>query len=327
MCDYWSGKKVLVTGGAGFVGRHLCEALVLAGADVTSLDTKNMKQIKVLYEPDADLSKVHQVTADLFDRKQCVKCIKNYDLVMHLAAVVGGIGYNIKHPLDIYESNLIITSNVAHAVAVNKIPSILLVSSACVYPGDAAVPTPESEGFRGVPEGTNEGYGWAKRALETTGKLLRQQYGTNVAVVRPFNMYGPGDSFDPERSHVIPALIAKIETNTTGQLELMGNGEQWRSFLYVKDAVQGMMLAAEKSVDAEPINLCGTQEIPVRDLATSIASLCGKQITFTFKDEGNTGYVRRVGYGKRSEALGFKNRWDLVTGLQQTIEYYRRFVV
>lgn len=319
MGDFWRNKRVLVTGGGGFIGSHLCENLVEKGARVTSGDLSYGHLKDSAYK-----NKIKFLKINFFKNTQCLNKIKNFDVVMHLAAKVGGIGYNLKYMSDIYIDNLLILSNVIKAVSTNKIKNLLLVSSACVYPHNSIIPTPETEGFKDIPEETNEGYGWAKRALEIAGKMLRKQYGTNVAIVRPYNAYGPRDKFDLEQAHVIPALINKVFNTKTGEIEVLGSGTQTRSFLYVKDAVQGMMLAMEKYPVADPINLASDEEITITDLVKMIIKFSGRQVKIKYNLSVPEGYKRRnADINKAKKFIGFTIKWKLEHGLKETIEYYK----
>lgn len=317
---FWTGKKVLVTGGGGFIGSHLCEELVDAGAVVTSGD---IRAGHIATSPKK--GKIKFMKIDFFKNTECMKKIKGFDMVMHLAAKVGGINYNMKYMADIYIDNLLMTSNVIKSVTANKIKGIMLTSSACVYPGDAVVPTPESEGFRGVPEVTNEGYGWAKRNLETAGKMIKKQYGTEVAIVRPYNAYGPRDKFDLENAHVIAALINKVFNAKEGKIDVWGSGEQTRSFLYCKDAAKGMMLAMEKYAQADPVNLGSDEEITIKDLTALIIELSGRKIEIVYKRDVPEGYKRRKSDNTLArEKMGFNTVWKLKDGLAETVEYYKK---
>lgn len=320
MSDFWQNKKVLVTGGGGFIGSHLCEELVNSGATVTSGDIKEGYLKESEYKNEIKFLKI-----DFFNLNDCVEKIKNFDIVMHLAAKVGGINYNMKYSADIFVDNLLITSNIIKAITLNNIENVLLTSSACVYPSDASIPTKEEEGFNGIPEKTNEGYGWAKRMLEIAGKQILNQYGTNVAIVRPYNAYGPRDKFDIENAHVIAALINKVFNNKDGKIEVWGSGEQTRTFLYVKDVVKGMMLAMEKFAVAEPVNLGSDEEVKIKDLVQMIIELSGKKVEIVFNKNVPEGYKRRLADTSLArEKLGFVAQWKLKDGLKETIEYYKK---
>lgn len=323
MSDFWKGRKVLVTGGGGFIGSHLCEELIAKDAEVVSGDLKPgfIKESK--YK-----NKIKFLKIDLFNLKECVSKIKKFDIVMHLAAKVGGINYNIKYPADIFLGNVIMTSNVAKAIIDNKIKNVLFTSSACVYPSDARIPTKEKDGFKGEPEKTNIGYGWAKRAAEITAKLLYEQYKINVAVVRPYNAYGPRDKFDLNSGHVIAAIINKVFNTRDGKIEVWGTGEQTRTFLYVKDIVKGMMLAMEKYTVADPVNLGSDEEVKIKDLVKMIIELSGRDIKIVFNTNVPEGYKRRKADTQLArEKLGFKAEWSLRDGLKETIDYYiKKFI-
>ena len=322
MSNFWEGKKVLVTGGGGFIGSHLCEELVQKNAKVFSGDLKEgfIKESKYR-------KKIKFLKINLFNLKECVKNIKNFDVVMHLAALVGGINYNMKYPADIFLGNVIMTSNVAQAIVKNKIKNVLFTSSACVYPSDVNVPTKEEDGFKGEPEKTNLGYGWAKRAAEITGKLLYKQYKINVAIVRPYNAYGPRDKFDMENAHVIAAIINKVFNTKDGKIEVWGTGEQTRTFLYVKDVVRGMMLTMEKYAIAEPVNLGSDEEIKIKDLVKMIIKISGRDVKIIFNTNFPDGYKRRKADTQLAlEKLGFKAEWCLKDGLKETIDYYLKLM-
>ena len=320
MSDFWKNKKVLVTGGGGFIGSHLCEELLNSGAFVTSGDIKEGHLKESEYK-----NKIKFLKMDFLNLNDCVKKIKNFDVVMHLAAKVGGINYNIKNSADIFVDNLLISSNIIKAITLNNIKDVLLTSSACVYPADASIPTKEEEGFKGNPEKTNEGYGWAKRMLEIAGKQIFNQYKINVAIVRPYNAYGPRDKFDIENAHVIAALINKVFNNKDGKIEVWGSGEQTRTFLYVKDIVKAMMLAMEKFAVAEPVNLGSDEEVKIKDLVQMIIELSGRKVEIVFNKNVPEGYKRRLADTSLArEKLGFVAQWKLKDGLKETVEYYKK---
>ncbi|MEI7640413.1 MAG: NAD-dependent epimerase/dehydratase family protein [bacterium] len=319
MSAYWEKRKVLVTGGGGFIGSHLCELLVEAGAEVTSGDLGRG------YIDESPLKdKITFLKINYFKDLECLEMIKGFDTVMHLAARVGGINYNMKHKADMYIDNTLIGCNVAKAIIENGIKNALMTSSACIYPHDAKTPINEADGLRGIPEETNEGYGWAKRGLEITGKMMKEQYGIHVAIVRPYNAYGPRDKFDIAQAHVIPALINKVFHATDGKIEVWGNGEQTRAFVYAKDIARGMMLATEKYKEADPVNIGSNEEVSIKDLVHIIIEASGLKVTPIFDSSKPTGHKKRYAdMTKAKEMLGFTPEYSMKTGIEKTIEYYK----
>jgi GDP-L-fucose synthase len=318
MSEFWKNKKVTVTGGGGFIGSHLCEALCAAGAIVTSAGTSEGHIAQSALK-----DKIRFLKTDLFDYKQTAKNFEGQDMIMHLAARVGGIEYNMKYMAEVYADNLLMLSTVTKSILENGIKEALFVSSACVYPHDAIVPTPETEGFRSDPEETNEGYGWAKRSLELSARFLKKYKGIRVAVVRPYNAYGPRDKFDPKHSHVVAALINKVYNSADGTIQVWGSGNQTRALLYVKDAVRGMMLAAEKYPEADPINLGNDREYKISEVVEAVIRQSGMKIRPVYDTSKPEGYVRRSSLNQKAkEKIGFETAYDLERGLKETIEYY-----
>ena len=322
MSLFWKDKKVTVTGGGGFIGSHLCEELCVAGAIVTSADINEGHIATSMFK-----DKIRFLKTDLFDYKQVIENFKGQDMIMHLAARVGGIEYNMKYMAEVYTDNLLMLSAVTKSIIENGIKEALFVSSACVYPHDAVIPTPETEGFRLDPEETNEGYGWAKRALELSAKYLKKYKGIKVAVVRPYNAYGPRDKFDPKHSHVVAALINKVYSSTDGTIQVWGSGNQTRALLFVKDAVRGMMLAAEKYPEADPINLGNDIEYKISEIAQTVIKLSGLNIKLVYDNSRPEGYGRRSSINQKArEKMGFETVYSLEDGLKETIEYYKKNV-
>ncbi len=318
--SYWSGKRVLVTGGAGFIGSHLVERLLALGAQVTV----PLRSAEVPRDNLADvLDRITLPVADLSRWDECGGVVAGQDVVMNLAAQVGGVQYNIDHPASIFRENLTIFVNVIEAARIAGVERFLVVSSACVYPRDSTVPTPEDEGFAGIPEPTNEGYGWAKRMEEFLGGAYARQYGLSVAIARPYNAYGPRDNFAPESSHVIPALIRRV-CSGENPLRVWGTGEQTRTFLYVSDFVEGLLAVAERHPNADPVNLGSTEEVTIRDLARLIVELSGGRVTVEFDASRPAGQPRRACDTRKAErVLGFRASVPLRDGLARTIEWYR----
>ena len=303
--SFYKNKRVFVTGGTGFIGAHLVRALKSVGAKVTAPSRQ-----------EADLSQADAVK----------RAIAGHDLVFHLAAAVGGIHYNQTHPASLLHQNLLPTLNVLEASRKTKVNRMLMVSSACVYPRFCTVPTPETEGFKNEPEPSNYGYGWSKRMAEILAKTYVQEYGMKIGIVRPYNAYGPGDNFDQDRSHVIPALIKKV-IDGENPLVVWGDGSATRSFIFVSDVVIGMMLAMEKYPVPDPINLGTTEEISIKNLAELIIKLSGKKTKIKFDPSKPNGQPRRnCAVSKAKKILNFTAKTKLKQGLPQVINYYRNYV-
>ena len=317
---FWAKKKVLVTGGAGFIGSHLVEMLVSKKAKVTVVDNlsnstlRNLKKVK---------DKIRFIKIDLKNLKNTEKACREQEIIMNLAAKVGGIEYNRTHLGTMFRENVLINSNVLEAARRTKVERFLVVSSACVYRRNCTIPTPEKEGFKGVPEPTNEGYGWAKRMAEVQGRLYAQEFGMKIGIVRPYNCYGPRDHFDPEKSHVIPALIKRV-FDGEDPLIVWGDGGQSRTFLYVEDLARGLMEAIEKYPVPDPINIGTDEEIKIKDLVKLILKLPGKNPTVFFDTSKPAGQPRRnCDTRKAKEKIGFKSQIKLRKGLKKTIEWYK----
>lgn len=318
--SFWNGKRVLVTGGAGFIGSHLVERLVALGANVTV-------PVRSAETPRHNLAAVRDrimvAVADLSDREACAGVTAGHSIVMNLAARVGGIQYNIDHPASIFRDNMTTFMNVIEAARLAEVERFLVVSSACVYPRDCSIPTPEEEGFAGTPEPTNEGYGWSKRMEEFLGQAYARQHGLPVAIARPYNAYGPRDNFDPQSSHVIPALIRRACAGEN-PLRVWGTGEQTRTFLYVSDFVEGLIATAERYPNADPVNIGSTEEVTIRDLAHLIVDLSGAEVTVEFDAGRPGGQPRRTCDTRKAErVLGFRAVVPLREGLARTIEWYQ----
>jgi len=319
---YWDRKKVLVTGGGGFIGSHVVELLLKAGqgVKVTVADRPSpikKRNLKAVWKD------VRFMKAEFADPASCLKACQGQDVVLNMAASVGGVGYNSVHPASLFRDNVAIGTNVLEAARKAGVERFLVVSSACVYPRDCAIPTPESEGTRDVPEKTNEGYGWAKRMAEYLGQAYAEEYGMSVAIARPYNAYGPRDHFDPSRSHVIAALVKRV-CDGESPLKVWGDGRTTRSFLYVEDFARGLLEVAEKYPKADPLNIGADDEISVKDLAELILKLAGSKAKLVFDTDKPSGQPRRrCDVTKAKKAIGFQARVALPEGLAKTIEWYR----
>lgn len=318
--SYWAGKRVLVTGGAGFIGSHLVERLVAEDARVT-VPLRDEQALRANLVAVQD--RIRLEVADLERWEECLRVVEGHQIVMNLAARVAGIQYNIDHPATMFRDNLAIFLNVIEAARVTRVQRFLVVSSACVYPRECTIPTPEDEGVLGQPEPTNLGYGWAKRMEEFLGHAYAQEYGLSVAIARPYNAYGPRDNFSPESSHVIPALIRRV-LEGENPLRVWGSGNQTRSFLHVSDFVEGLLTITERYPQADPVNLGSTEEVTLRDLAQLIVTLCGSIARVEFDLGKPEGQPRRMCDTRKAQGvLGFQAKVPLREGLQSTIEWYR----
>jgi len=316
---FWDNKQVLVTGGGGFVGSHLVEQLLIEGAKIRVVGTKE-KPIRL----SAFGNKIEYVQADLMKLDNCTKIMKKVDVVFHLASVVAGIGYNVSHHAEMYRSNSLLNFNVLEAVRIENVGRYQCTSSTCVYPRDTIIPTPETEGFVDDPEPTVIGYGWAKRVAEIQSKLYAQDYDVKISIVRPTNIYGPRDNFDPKTSHVIPALIDKI-MNSTDSVTIWGSGNQTRSFIFAKDVTRAMIELLEKYPQADPINIGTEEEVTIRDLVSLIISICDKNLKLNFDTTKPEGQPRKFAdISKIKKIINWEPEYSLKMGLEETIKWYKK---
>ena len=319
---YWDGKTVLVTGGAGFIGSHLVEELLRRApkAKVTVADNLSSGHKGNL---SAVAKKVRLLQADFLKPADCAKACKGQQVVLNLAARVAGVGYNSAHPATMFRDNMRMTLNMLEAAREAKARRFLVVSSACVYRRDCAIPTPESEGFEGLPEPTNEGYGWAKRMAEMLGASYAREFGLEVAIARPYNAYGPRDHFDSAENHVIPSLVRRFARGED-PVRVWGDGSASRAFLFVEDAARGLLDAAERCPDADPVNLGTDEEVTVRALAETIKRLSGSKARLEFDPSKPSGQPRRNCDTRKALAkAGFAAKVGLEEGLRRTVEWYR----
>jgi GDP-L-fucose synthase len=241
---------------------------------------------------------------------------------MNIAARVGGIEFNRTHQATMMRDNLLMGTVMLEAARKKNVDRFLVVSSACVYPRNCTVPTPESEGFLDEPEPTNGGYGWAKRMAEKLGQYYAEEFGMKIGIVRPYNCYGPRDHFDPQVSHVIPALIKRV-FDGENPVKVWGSGNQTRAFLYVEDMAEGMITAIEKYPVPEPLNLGTDEEISIKELIQKIIALSGKEVRVEFDTSKPDGSPRRNSDNtKMLEHVGFNAKVHLDEGLKKTIAWY-----
>jgi len=306
---YWRSKRVVVTGGAGFLGSFVVARLKALGC--------------------ADVVVPRKREFDLRHETAIVRLLEaaKPDIIIHLAAVVGGIGANRENPGRFFYENLVMGVHLMEQARLAGVAKFVSVGTICSYPKFTPVPFHEDNLWDGYPEETNAPYGLAKKMLLVQGQAYRQQYGFNAVHLLPVNLYGPRDNFDPDSSHVIPALIKKCidaQESGAGWITVWGTGHATREFLYVDDAAEGILLAAERYDGHEPVNLGAGFEISIRDLTELIVRLSGFAGTIEWDASKPDGQPRRCLDTSRAErSFGFKATTDFETGLRKTIEWYR----
>jgi GDP-L-fucose synthase len=309
--SFWDGKDILVTGGAGFLGTQVVKELKNRGVDE--------RNIRIPRSKDTDLRK--------WDN--CVKVVKDIDIVIHLAAKVGGIGFNMEHPAELFYDNAIMGIQLIEAARQENVEKCVIVGTVCAYPKFTPVPFKEEDLWNGYPEETNAPYGLAKKMLLVQSQAYRNQYGFNSIYLLPVNLYGPGDNFDPQSSHVIPALIKKFSSaarSVSEVVDVWGTGSASREFLYVEDAARGIVMAAESYNKSDPVNLGSGKEISIRDLAEMTAKLTGFQGDIKWDISKPDGQPRRcldVSQAKRE--FDFEAKIGFKEGLQRTIAWYNEY--
>jgi GDP-L-fucose synthase len=305
----WSEKRICVTGGAGFLGTHLIKELLDRGA----------KDIFIPTIEEYDLVEPGDVARVLAD--------SDPDVIIHLAAHVGGIGANREHPAEFFYDNLMMGVQLMHQAYVFGVEKFVAIGTVCAYPKFTPVPFKEDDLWIGYPEETNAPYGLAKKMLLVQSQAYREQYGFNSIFLLPVNLYGPGDNFDPRSSHVIPALIRKcMEAQDQGadHIVVWGDGSPTREFIYVTDAARGIVLATERYDESLPVNIGSGFEISIKDLAEKIARMTGFEGDLVWDTSKPNGQPRRaLDTSRAKEKFGFVAQTDFDEGLQQTIDWYR----
>jgi len=303
-------KRILVTGGAGFLGRQVIDQLCKAGADSAKITVPRSRE------------------CDIRVWENCQRAVDQQDIIIHLAAHVGGIGLNREKPAELFYDNLIMGTQLIHAAYQAGVEKFVCVGTICAYPKFTPVPFKEDDLWNGYPEETNAPYGVAKKALLVQLQSYRQQYGFNGIYLLPVNLYGPEDNFDPSSSHVIPALIRKVhEAQIKGekQLPVWGDGSPTREFLYSEDAARGIVMGTQLYNDLEPVNLGTGYEISIRDLITLICELMEFDGEIVWETDKPNGQPRRCLDTERAkQAFGFTAQVSFEQGLKNTIDWYRQ---
>ncbi len=311
MRNFWESRRIVVTGGAGFLGGY-----VQAG-----LKARRAGRILVPRIEEYDLTRLPDIQRMYDDMAP--------DIVIHLAAVVGGIGANRAHPGEFFYKNLMMGVQLLEEGRLRGIEKFVAVGTVCAYPKFTPVPFREEDLWNGYPEETNAPYGLAKKMLLVQSQAYRKEYGFNSIFLLPVNLYGPGDNFDPQSSHVIPALIKKcVDAVERGDssITVWGTGNASREFIYAADAAEGILLATERYNESEPVNIGAGFEITIRELVAKIARLTGFQGEVIWDTSQPDGQPHRCLDTRRAyEKFGFRAAMDFDEGLKRTVEWYRRF--
>jgi len=323
--SFWTNKKVIVTGGAGFLGTYMVDKLKNRGAReiiiprIEKYDLTEIQAINRLFD-DHSIRKNDQSKSDKSVADDKV-------IVIHLAALVGGIEANRRRPAEYFYTNLMMGTQLMHEAWRRGVDKFVAIGTICAYPKFTPLPFKEENLWDGYPEETNAPYGLAKKMLLVQAQAYRQQYGFNALYLLPVNLYGPGDNFNLQTSHVIPALIRKcIEAQERGedQIVVWGDGSPTREFLYVEDAAEGILLASEHYNDSEPVNLGSGQEISIKNLVQTITRLTGFAGKLVWDTSKPNGQPRRILDTSRAEEhFGFRAQTNFEDGLRKTIKWYR----
>lgn len=304
---FWKHKKVLVTGGSGFLGSHLVNLL-------KKLDPKEV------FTPGS-------FQYDLRNLDACKEAVADKDIIIHLAGIVGGIGFNLTNPATMFYDNLIMGIQLMEQARLAGVKKFVAIGTICAYPKFTPIPFKEEDLWNGYPEGTNAPYGLAKKMLLVQTQAYRKQYNFNAIYLLPVNLYGPGDNFDLQSAHVIPSLIRKVDNALVqgeNQITVWGTGRPTREFLYVEDAAKGILLATQAYDKPDPVNLGSGMEVSIRELAEKICGIVGFRGEIVFDSSKPDGQPRRrLDVTKAKREFGFSATTSFDKGLKKIIEWYR----
>ena len=304
----WKNSSILVTGGTGFLGSRVVSLLKNRGAENIIISHSNKNDLRL--------------------KESCSDITKNIDIVFHIAAKVGGIGFNQEKPAELFYDNLMMGTNLMEEARKNGVKKFVALGTICSYPKFTPIPFDENDIWNGYPEETNAPYGLAKKMLLVQSQAYFQQYNFNSIVVFPTNLYGPRDNFSEDSSHVIPALIKKVffaKNADKKKITLWGDGSPSRDFLYVDDAAEGIILAAEKYNNQEPINLGTSEEITIKELIEKIQKIMNTDLEIEWELEKPNGQPRRcVSFEKAKNEIDFSPKINLEEGLRKTINWYEQ---
>lgn len=308
MSDFWAGKRVLVTGGYGFLGSHVVEGLRARGVRSQDVRISSSKEL------------------DLRNMSDCVKAVQGMDIVIHVAGRGGGIGYNQRYPASLFFDNITMNTNLMDAAMRENVSKFVGIGTVCSYPKFTPVPFKETDLWNGYPEETNAAYGLSKKMMVVQSEAYRRQHGFNSINPLLVNLYGPRDKFDLDDSHVIPALIRKFvdaRIEGEGMIIAWGTGKASREFLHVRDAAEGILLATERYDSSEPVNIGSGMEVTIKELTEIIARLSGYKGEIEWDTSKPDGQPRRcLDTDRAYRKFGYRAKVPLEEGLQETIEWY-----
>lgn len=321
---FWNNKRVVVGGGCGFFGSYIVPALVGSGAGVTVVDNLSNGELSSL---DPVRASVSFVEGDLRDRSLCDRVLPGADCFINLAGTASGVGFSRTHHGEMLVENILCGLVPLQAAALQGVPHVVIISSSCVYPDGAPVPTSETEPLTRSPEGVNEGYGWAKRMHELAGGYFAAEYGVRVTTIRPFNLYGAHYSWrSSEKAHVIPALIKRV-LDGEDPLAVWGSGEQRRNFLHGSDAAEALLRVIASGAEG-PVNLGYEEDTRIADLVTLICDVAGRRPAVIFDRSKPDGAARKSADATRLRQLtdGYAPQVSLREGIEEMVEWYRTLV-